>query len=179
MEKKLYSRAKAFSVRSIAMMSLLIAMQVIFTRFLSINQWNMRIGFGFIPLVIAAVILGPIRVAIVAGIADCIGAILFPSGPFFPGFTLTAVLMGLVFGLFLYKKQTIVRVVLAVAVNQLILSLLLNTMWISILYGTAFYKLVPTRLIQCAVIIPVQIIVSGLITKSTGVFLKYQARQFS
>jgi len=167
------------NARSIVIMALLIALQVILTRFLSFNQWNMRIGFGFVPVVMAAVMLGPISAALTGGIADFIGAILFPTGTYFPGFTLTAALMGLVFGLFLYKKQTFIFVIVSVAVNQLILSLLLNTFWISVLYGSPFFGLIPTRVIQSAINIPVQITVSWLIIKSVGVFLKRHASQYS
>ncbi|MDR2650316.1 MAG: folate family ECF transporter S component [Clostridiales bacterium] len=171
--------ANIFSARGITAMSVLIAIQVVFARFLSFSQWNMRIGFAFVPLIIAAVMLGPTRAAFVGGISDFVGAMLFPSGAFFPGFTLTAALMGLVFGLFLYKRQTMARIIASVAVNQLILSLLLNTLWISILYGSPFHQLVEPRAIQCAVTIPVQIATIGVVTKTIGVYLKYHAQQYS
>ena len=168
-----------FTVRSIVILALLIALHVVLTRFLSFNQWNMRIGFGFVPVVIAAVVLGPAGAAFTGGIADFIGAILFPIGAYFPGFTLTAASMGLVFGLFLHKKHTFIRILLSVAVNQLILSLLLNTFWVSVLYGSPFLGLIPARLIQCAVNIPIQITVNWFTIKSVGAFLKYRANQYN
>ena len=173
---------KALSVRSITSMALLIALQVVFTRFLSITQWNMRIGFGFVPLVVAAVIFGPVRAAFVGGMSDFIGSMLIPTatGPYNPGITLTNALMGLVFGLFLKKKLTTFRIIPAVAVNQLVLSLLLNTYWISISRGSPFLgTLFPNRLIQCIINVPVQIVVISLIAKSAGAFLKKQADQLN
>ncbi len=38
-------------------------------------------------------------------LADLIGATLFPAGPFFAGFTLSAFLTGLIYGLILYKRE--------------------------------------------------------------------------
>ena len=140
-------------------LALLIAMEIVLNRFVSIRTWNLKIGFSFIPIVVAAMLYGPLGGAVVAGIGDLIGAILFPNGPFFPGFTFTALLTGLVFGLFLRKKQSFLTVIPAVAINQLVLSLLLNTLWISILYGSPYFPTLVSRLPQCAILIPVQILV--------------------
>ena len=99
-------------------------------------------------------------------LADFVGALLFPIGAYFPGFTLTAFLTGMVYGLFLYKRQSLPRILGAVAVNQFILSLLLNTLWISVLYGSPFGPLLVTRLVQSAILTVVQIVVIELIVKA-------------
>lgn len=157
---------KKFKTGDLTAMALLAALEIVLSRFLSISAWNTKIGFSFVPIVAAAIMMGPVPAAIVAGVADVVGALLFPQGAFFPGFTLTAVLSGLNYGLFLYKKQSIVRVVGAVAVHQLALSLLLNTLWISILYGSPFMALVVTRLFQTVVIFAVQVICIPLIAEA-------------
>ncbi len=56
------------------------------------------------PVFIAAYLYGPIGGAVVGGIADFIGAILFPIGAYFPGFTLTCVITGAVYGLFFAQE---------------------------------------------------------------------------
>lgn len=181
MEKTLKetSKTKKLNVRTLVLMATLIAMEVVLSRFLSYAVWNMKIGFAFIPVVVAAIMLGPVKAAIVGGVADFVGAILFPIGAYFPGFTLTAMLMGLVYGLFLHEKQTFPRVLIAVAINQLILSLLLNSLWISVLYGAVYMPLLAARLAQCAILIPVQILVIGLMTKTLGSFMKKKALQWA
>jgi len=90
---------------------------------------------------------------------------LFPSGSFFPGFTLTAALRGASYGLLLSRKQTPLRILLVVIFNQLVLGLTLNTLWISILYGSAYWPLLVTRLIQCVPLIPVEFVVITAIAK--------------
>lgn len=144
---------------------ILIAMNIILSRFLSINAWNLKIGFTFVSVFIAAYFFGPVFGAVVAGIGDLLGAVMFPIGPYFPGFTATAVLTGLLYGALLYKKQTPQRVVAAVAIEQLVLSLLLNTFWISVLYGSPFMPLLATRAVQCLVMIPVEFLTISAITK--------------
>jgi len=157
---------KKINTRTLAVMALLIALEVILSRFLSINAWNIKIGFSFVPVVIAALLLGPVCAGTVAALADFIGAVLFPIGAYFPGFTLTAFLTGLVFGLFLYPKQSLARIAGAVAVNQLLLSLLLNSFWISVLYGSPFAPLLATRTVQCAILTVVQLVTIQLIVKA-------------
>lgn len=156
---------RKMNTKMLATAGVLIAINIILSRFLSINAWNLKIGFTFVSIFIAAYFFGPVFGAIVAGVADVIGAILFPSGSFFPGFTLTAVLTGLLYGCLLYRKQTIGHVAAAVVIDQLILSLMLNTFWISILYGTPFVPLLATRAVQCLVMLPVEFLSILAITK--------------
>ena len=146
-----------FSIKNLTLASLLIALEVVLSRFLSISAWNTKIGFAFVPVVLAALLLGPLWAGIVGALADFLGALLFPIGAYFPGFTLTAFLMGLCYGLFLYKKQGFGRIAAAVAVHQLVLSLLLNTLWISLLYGSPYAPLLLSRLPQCAILAAVQL----------------------
>lgn len=155
-----------FTTKTITTLAILTAMEIILSRFLSINAWNIKIGFSFVPIVIAAMLLGPVEAGIVGALGDFVGALLFPIGPYFPGFTLTAFLTGITFGIFLHRARTWPRIIGAVAVNQLLLSLMLNTLWISILYGSPFAPLVITRLPQCAVLTAFQIIIIHIIDKA-------------
>lgn len=149
---------KKMSTRMMVILAVLIALEIVLNRFLSINAWNIKIGFSFVPIAIAAILFGPIPAAIVGGVSDFVGAVLFPIGAYFPGFTLTTALIGLVLGIFLHKKQTVFRVAMAVGINQFILGLFLNTFWISVLYQSPFIPLLLTRIIQCAILFPVQIV---------------------
>ncbi len=154
------------NTRMIVTLGILVAMEIVLSRFLSINAWNTKIGFNFVPIVAAAMLYGPIGGAIVGALGDFLGAILFPIGAYFPGFTLTAFLTGLVFGFFLYKEQSIPRVIGAAAVNQFILSQCLNTLWISILYGSPYGPLFVTRLVQTAILFAVQTVTVAAMAKA-------------
>ena len=167
---------KKINTRMIVYLGVLVALEIVLNRFLSINAWNIKIGFAFVPVAVAAILFGPIPAAIVAALGDFLGAILFPIGPYFPGFTRTAALMGVVKGLLLHKEQTLPRIGIAVAIDQLILSFLLNSLWISILYGSPFVPLLGTRIIQCAILVPVQFVVILVISRALG---KYGKRLFA
>lgn len=147
-----------FDTRSIAALGVLLAAEIVLTRFVSFTTWNTRIGFGFVPVVLAALLFGPVHAALVAGMGDFVGAILFPVGPYFPGFTLTAVLTGLVFGFFLGRANRLLGTLAAVAVVQFVLGLFLNTFWIHLLYSSPFLPLLATRLVQAVVLSVVQVV---------------------
>lgn len=156
------------SISMLVTLGMLVAIEIVLSRFCSISAWNIKIGFSFVPVAVAAVLYGAAPAAAVAALGDFVGAILFPIGAYFPGFTLTAALTGVVLGLFLHKGQNLGRIAGAVAVNQLVLSLLLNTLWISVLYGSPYAPLFVTRIVQTIVMIPVQFIMIGLMTKALG-----------
>ncbi|MDD4844183.1 MAG: folate family ECF transporter S component, partial [Anaerotignum sp.] len=142
---------KFSNTHRLVIMALLVAISVILSRFLSISAWNLKIGFAFVPIALAGMLLGPVPAGIVAALADFLGATLFPIGQYFPGFTLTAFLNGILLGVILYKKADMKNIVTASVLTQILGSLLLNTLWISILYGTPFWALMPTRILQTCV----------------------------
>ncbi len=143
--------------KEFVILAALIAIEIILSRFLSITAWDTKYSLGFIAVMIAAMLYGPLAAGIVGALSDIIGAMLFPVGPYFAGFTLTALLTGLLFGLFMYKKPHVVKLVIAVLINQFVLTLLVNTMWISVLYGSPFGPLLTTRVTQSLVMTAVQI----------------------
>lgn len=151
------------NVRTITVVALFVAVQVVLSRFLSFSVWNMKIGFAFLPVMLAARKLGPVESMLVAGVGDFVGAILFPIGTYFPGFTLTAVLVGLTYGLFLHKKCNLTRIVVSVLLTETIGSLLLNTFWISLLYNKLFYPIFCTRIVQVVVMTVVEIVLAYFI----------------
>ncbi len=155
-----------FTTRQLITLSVLVAVEIVLNRFLSINAWNIKIGFSFVPVVIAAILFGPLQAAVVGALGDFLGAILFPIGPYFPGFTLTAFLTGLVFGVFPHKEQTLPRILGAVVIAQFILGLFLNTYWISVLYGSPFGPLLATRVFQAALLTVVQTVTTLAIAKA-------------
>ena len=156
---------KKFTTKTLVCLALLLAMEIVLSRFCSINAWNLKIGLNFLPIALAGILFGPLAGGLVAALGDFLGAILFPIGAYFPGFTATAFITGSLFGLFLHKDQSLLKIILVVILNNLIFSLLLNSLWISILYGSPYGPLLVSRLVQIAVLIPVQILGCLLIKK--------------
>lgn len=140
---------------TIVCVALLIALDIIFTRFLSINTQFLRIGFGILPVAIAGIAFGPVWGGVCGAVGDILGMIIYPSGAYFPGFTLTAALTGIIFGLILYRKTSFWRIVAACAVVCVFLNLMLDTLWLDIMYGQGFVAILPGRIVKCAINIPV------------------------
>ena len=154
---------KTFTTQ-LVIMALLVALEIILTRFLSIETPTLRIGFGFLPVAIMAILYGPWWTGGAGIVGDIVGMMLFPKAVFFPGFTLTAFLTGVLYGLILYKKPaTWNRTLVAVTVVNVICSLGLDTLWLSIMYGDSFLVLMPVRLLKTAIMIPLSTILIYLL----------------
>ncbi len=172
----------------ITVAALLIAAEIVLNRFASINTMGLKIGFSFVPPTLAAIMFGPGMSAAVWGLSDLLGAILFPIGPYHPGFTVCAVLMGLLSGLLLNSEPVNIRrekevgtfvfsisrrrvrifpnVVVTVLVNCLIFGLTVNTAWVSMLYGSrTYWGWFLYRLGEYAILVPVEIIIIPILLR--------------
>ena len=126
------------TLRQLTVSALLIALDVVFSRVLAINTPLMKIGLGFAAVAVAAMLYGPAWAALPAALGDLIGPLLFPTGAYFPGFTATAALTGLIFGLFLYRREkSWLRAFLAALCNCLLVTLLLNTLMIAVFFRSS------------------------------------------
>ncbi|MBQ7103333.1 MAG: folate family ECF transporter S component [Anaerotignum sp.] len=159
------SEKKISRTHRVVLMAMLVAIQVILSRWLSINLWNLKIGFAFVPIAMAGMLLGPAHAGLVGAVADLIGATLFPSGTFFPGFTLTAFITAFGYGFFLQKKQGMANILGAVLFSEIIGTILLNTLWISIMYGTTFIAVMIPRVGQAVGMGIVEVIVIKILAK--------------
>ena len=154
-------KQKFFSTRRLVYMAILIAMQIVLTRFIYIPlSPAKRISFAYIPVVYAGLTMGPLAAALVNGIADLIGAFLFPQGAFFPGFTVTALVSGMIYGLFLHRKEVKwYHIVLSRLLVVVICHWGLNTLWLSIMFGKSFLVSLPARMVPDLIQFPIDMIV--------------------
>ncbi len=135
----------------ITMLGFCLAMELILARFLSLHTMNLKIGLSFLPLAVAGFWGGPLAGGLVGALGDLIGATLFPVGPYFPGFTLSAFLDGVVYGVCFQHGIDRKHIFLAAAIVQLGISLGLNTFWLTVLFQTPWQAMVALRLFQCGV----------------------------
>ena len=71
-------------------------------------------------------------------------------GAYFPGFTLSSFLDGVVYGWCFRRGIGKRQILLAVLVVQVAISLLLNTFWLTVLFQVPWKDLATLRLFQCA-----------------------------
>lgn len=154
----------------IILTALLIALNLVLERIIpSYKIWNQDISFGFIAIAFAAAFLGTSYAAVVAGMGDLLGSLLFPFGAYFPGFTATNCVYGIILAEFLYQNATPIKIIICVLLNKIACSLILNTLWISIMYRggvDAFFIVLVPRLIGTAISAAIELIVLLLVFSS-------------
>lgn len=148
---------KTQPLTALACSALLIALDIILTRFLAINTQFLRISLGMIPVAMAGMTFGPLWGGLTGAVGDILGMLIFPSGAYFPGFTLTAALTGIVYAILVYKKDTniLLRICIASVIVCICLNLVLDTLWLDILYGSGFLVILPPRIVKCILNIPI------------------------
>ncbi len=157
-------------VRNLVLASLLIAIHLLLDLFTIQILPTLHLSFEFLASSAIGMLFGPSIGALCGALGDIINYILNPKGAFFPGFTLTAIVTGVIYGLAFYKKEiTILRCTAATVAVTLICDLCLNTYFLSILYNKAFIVLFGARIIKNVIMIPVHVVlmyvVLGLISK--------------
>jgi ECF transporter S component (folate family) len=147
-------------VQALAVTALLAALNTILG-FLTFMIGNfIKVSWSFLTLSLAGMLYGPVVAAILGAMGDIINYMIKPMGPFFPGFTLNAIISGFIYGLFLYKKPiTMKRIFLMKFIIVIIVDLCLSTTWLSMLYGQAFLVLLPMRALKSAIMLPVETII--------------------
>lgn len=159
--------------KKIILGALLLALEIILARFLSIKTPIVTIGFSFVPAILCAIWLGPKWSILIAIIADLIGATLFPFGSFFIGYTVTSGVAAAIYGFLLYKKeedsytekQFIIRMILAVIIVTVVANIGLNTLWLKITTGKAFMVLLASRIVKELIMVPIKIILMLFLEK--------------
>ena len=119
------------------------------------------------------VYLGPKYACLICALGDLIGALLFPFGAYFPGFTISAGLMGLIYGLFLYKKPNeevnnikyIVKLIISSIIVLFVIKIFIESAFLNILYGKAYFAVVASRLVTQSIMLPMQVITIFLLEK--------------
>lgn len=152
-------------LRIMTVCAMLVALNVVLGRFGSISTQYFKISFGFIAVAMAGMYFGPFWGCAVGALGDFIGAILFPFGAYFPGFTLTNALVGLTYGFFLYSrqetgpykgKQLYVRTIIAIVIIGFVWQLGLNSYWLYLLYNKGLLANLATRVGQTLIMLPIK-----------------------
>ena len=150
---------------SMVTMGLLMAVQLVLSRFTIGNQF-IRLSFTFLVVALIARWFGPWWGMLTAAVVDIVGTLL-TGNPYFVGFTVSAVLGSLIYALFLYQHPVSwPRLIIAQVLIDLLVNTVLNTLWLTIMYQTPFWALLPMRLLKQAIVSPIQIVLLYLLFKN-------------
>lgn len=159
------TRLPKLDTLSVVTMGLLMALQLVISRF-SVGNTFIKFSFTFLIVALIAKWYGPWWGMMTAAVVDVVGT-LMTGGPFFLGFTLSAVLGSLIYALFLYQQPvTWWRVIGASVLISLVVNAILNTLWVTIMYKTPFWGLFPVRALKQLITTPIQIVLVYLVLKS-------------
>ncbi|WP_235720648.1 folate family ECF transporter S component [Liquorilactobacillus vini] len=105
------SLVSRLTTKNIVLLGLLVALNLIVAKFLSFGIWSVRISFTFVVTFLMAAWFGPVLAALASGCADIVGTLLSSGqGGYFVGFTISAALAGLVYGISFIKKRLLIGV---------------------------------------------------------------------
>lgn len=149
------SRLKETKVLTFCGMMGALAVVLGYVATIKVGQY-IRIGFSGLPNQVVDYLFGPWIGAIFGGAMDVIKWFASGDGNFFPGFTITAMLGAVIYGFFLYKKPVkVLNVVLSQLVVKIVCNIILNTLWLNMLYGQAIAAILPGRLLSNAIMLPI------------------------
>lgn len=157
-----------FLLIHIAYIGALIALQIVLGQLVQIPTPIKQLNFGFIPIAIAGYLFGPVGGMLVAALGDVLGTLLFGVGTIHLGFTLTAALAGITYGLFLFPRYNrwidklmkkryaalLIRSLFAVIIGAAIYDVL-NSFWLVQLIGKGYLAILVGRQFFHLIDIPV------------------------
>ena len=133
---------------------------------IEIGQY-IRVGFSGLPNQVVSYLFGPAIGSIFGGALDVLKWAIKPTGPYFPGFTLSAFLAGLIYGGFFYKRPISVwRVFAAHALVTVIVNIGLNTYWLVLLYNRVASVILPARIVKNLIMLPIDTFITYVILKA-------------
>lgn len=147
------SKKEIRKISSITGCAMLTALDIVLRAFRIDFSNILSIGFSSLAVAASALFYGPLLTGLAGIIADTLGYMIHPNGPYFPGFAINAFLTGVIYGCFFYQKKiTVTRVILARLCISVIINLILTPLWLNMMYGNAIFAL--PRIIKNIVMFP-------------------------
>ncbi len=159
---------KQFTTKTVTLMGMFIALCIVFERVIYIPIGDIsRYSFAFVATTMSCIVLGGLKGMIVAILADIIGSLIV-YGNVCPLITICVAISALFFGILLYNKTGVVRIIFAVVIDQIVCSLFLKTGALAIWYYgglDVYFEVFMTRLLQIVIMIPLEILVLIVLDK--------------
>ena len=143
------------NLQTVILCGLMGALGIILKMFVTIPFGPFTITYAWIPNRIVDFLFGPAVGGIYGGVMDVIKFIMKPTGSFSIGYTVQAVLAGMIFGAVLYKKPvSLMRIVFAQSIVKIFINAGMGTYLMAFERGEGFMALLPARFIKNIIMIP-------------------------
>ena len=159
------ARAQLKNVRMLTLAGIITAASIVLESFpIYLLGTSLKIYFSFLVISLGCYVYGP-AVGILVGFAnDTLGFLISSFGePYFPGYLITAMLSGLIYGTLLYRQRiTVLRLVMVRLVINFGSNVLLGSVWKAMLYGKGYYYYFTTGLVKNTTMLPIEVLLMVL-----------------
>ena len=159
------ARAQLKNVRMLTLAGIITAASIVLESFpIYLLGTSLKIYFSFLVISLGCYVYGP-AVGIQVGFAnDTLGFLISSFGePYFPGYLITAMLSGLIYGTLLYRQRiTVLRLVVVRLVINYGSNVLLGSVWKAMLYGKGYYYYFTTGLVKNTTMLPIEVLLMVL-----------------
>ena len=154
--------------RAITTAGLLLAIQMVLSSYGVIEVTDsLKISLAHLAIAPTAILFGPVVAGLQGALSDLLGFTLRPSGPYFPGFTLSATLLGVIYGMLLYKtKRSTWQIITARVLVCIFVNIALNTVFLTMLYGPSRLATLPVRIVKNLIQLPIDCLLLGAVCKA-------------
>lgn len=154
------ARAQLKNVRMLTLAGIITAASIVLESFpIYLLGTSLKIYFSFLVISLGCYVYGP-AVGILVGFAnDTLGFLISSFGePYFPGYLITAMLSGLIYGTLLYRQRiTVLRLVVVRLIINYGSNVLLGSMWKAMLYGKGYLYYLTSGAIKNTLMLPVEV----------------------
>ena len=164
------ARAEFRNVRVLAFAGLICAMAVVLESIpIFLLGPSLKIYFSFLAVSLGCMCYGPLVGMMAGAVIDTVGFLISSFGePYFPGFLITAILSGLLYGMLLYRrKPTVWRIILLRLIINYGSNVLLGSVWKAMLYGKGYLYYVSTGLVKNTVLLPLEVFLTWMVLRAT------------
>jgi ECF transporter S component (folate family) len=162
------------NVRTLTTAAMFAAISVVLGYFTIVLGDYIKIGFATVANQFVYYLFGPVVGTFFGGALDILKYLIKPTGPYFPGFTISAAVGGLIYGTILYKRPiSLKRILIAELVVSIVCNMLLGTYWLTVMYGKGFFAILPMRVFKNLIMWPINSMIFYTIGKAleaSGIF---------
>ena len=133
------------NIRVLAFAGMVTALAIILESFpIYLLGQSLKIYFSFVVVSLGCACYGPLVGMGVGAVIDTLGFLLSSYGePYFPGYLITAMLSGLIYGVMLYQRKPT--------------NVLLGSVWKAMLYGKGYLYYLSTGMVKNTIMIPIEV----------------------
>ena len=163
------ARAEFRNVRVLAFSGVVCAMAIMLKSMpIYLLGPSLKIYFSFLAVSLGCMCYGPLVGMAAGAVIDVGGFLLFSYGePYFPGYMLTALLSGLLYGLMLYRrKPTVLRILFTRLLINYGSNVLLGSVWKAMLYGKGYLYYATTGLMKNTIMLPLEVFLTWVVLRA-------------